>query len=72
MTPRTYHLGGQVYTLAQKYLTEYPDWRAGQCAMNALRELDQMVFLDIVGTFCDPFHDDGRLIDFWIRLGQEG
>ncbi len=61
----------EVKQMAERYSQDYPEWRAGQCAWNAL---DYQAPIDtryiaartlIHGTSADPFNDDRRLELFW-------
>lgn len=52
--------------LATQLRAEHPDWREGQAAFNALRDIDPDCALGVVSAvFIDPFYDDSRLDAFW-------
>lgn len=52
--------------LATQLRAEHSDWREGQAAFNALREIDPDCALGVVSTAgVDPFYDDSRLDAFW-------
>jgi hypothetical protein len=59
-----------VVELAAKLEREYPVWRRGQSAFNALALLAQPLADSIRGTDLDPFHKDDRLDAFWTHVGE--
>lgn len=52
------------YTNAFMRRMDTGEERAGQAAMNALREVNPDLYYEITDTAIDPFYDDNRLRSF--------
>ena len=54
---------------AAVYVKTY-GWREGQAAFNALHEIDPDLANEIRGTRLDPFHQDGKLPEFYATVAM--
>lgn len=60
----------QVDTLAKFMKKANPELREGQCLMNALFEVNRILYIQITGTEADCFYDDKKIPDFWNKLSE--
>lgn len=59
---------GVLKALHNRLRKEYPEWRNGQAAFNALNRLDRDVADQIRGTDVDPFNDNTRVKAFYRKV----
>lgn len=55
---------------AHTAVAEHPEWRLGQAAFNVTYERYPGLADRIRGSDVDPFHDDARLPQFWLRVRE--
>lgn len=55
-----------------KLCIQYPQYRHGQAAWNALYDLNPALASKVHGTDADPFYDDSKINAFYAFLAQQG
>ena len=60
----------EVDTLSKFMRKSHPELREGQSIMNALFEVNPILYKEISGSEFDCFYDDTKISAFWNKLAE--
>lgn len=60
----------KIQRLAENFKRDYPDWRTGQCAFNALNAVNPDLAAQVQRTARDPYYLDDALPNFWAYVTE--